>query len=320
MVQNLWQATLFLAGKHVLVFIDCTHTTWHLYRSSSSSNVALLTSTKTLRPLGTGEPRAVTSAFTQLLKSYAYRSCYIGEIKKTGIASRHPGIAETALGNKVFIRVSVVCVLGTHRVYIPNKEERDVILAFKRVRFSTALVRFWTQETRNIYMLSTQICTYFDTDTLELKLGPAPLSGIVNNRQKKKVREKWHSSSSYSSSTNYHQIDHMREEWNNLEAKERQDNSPSVPLSGEHQSLSPLSGGHQSLNPTIGMTPVPLRTRHHILSPIIGKTPVHQLHYRQDTSPSVQLSARHQSLKRTVAKTPVPQSHYQQDTSPSVPL
>ena len=76
---------------------------------------------------------------------------YWGNKKKTGIASRHPGIAETALGNKVFIRVSVVCVLGTHRVYIPNKEERDVILAFKRVRFSTALVRFWTQETRNIY-------------------------------------------------------------------------------------------------------------------------------------------------------------------------
>ena len=75
-------------------------------------------------------------------------------------------------------------MLGTHRVYIPNKEERDVILAFKQVRFSMALVRFFGHKRPVIHMLSTQICTYFDVDTLELKLGPA---SIVNNRQKKKV-------------------------------------------------------------------------------------------------------------------------------------
>ena len=63
--------------------VDCTHTTWHSHRSSSS-NVALLTSAKTLRTVRDGEPRAATSAFTQLLKSCAYRSCYIGEIQNTG--------------------------------------------------------------------------------------------------------------------------------------------------------------------------------------------------------------------------------------------
>lgn len=55
---------------------------------------------------------------------------------KTLVASKHPGRAGTALENKVLILMSVVYMPGTHRVYIANKEERGVFLAFKRVRFS----------------------------------------------------------------------------------------------------------------------------------------------------------------------------------------